>query len=82
MNEKGPNLVYSVVPRPESAEDTIRHIVDWILENHENESGIIYCLSKKDTEVVAQKIYIESKGRIRCGSYHADMDDVKNEESQ
>ncbi|GAN10251.1 ATP-dependent DNA helicase Q1, partial [Mucor ambiguus] len=74
-----PNLVYSVVQRPDSADATIRHITDWILENYRNQSGIIYCLSKKDTEVVAKSIYKESKGKIRCGTYHADMDEEDKE---
>ncbi|KAI7900025.1 P-loop containing nucleoside triphosphate hydrolase protein [Cokeromyces recurvatus] len=74
-----PNLAYRVVQRPDSAEETIRHIVDWILTHHPNESGIIYCLSKKDTEVVAQSIFTESRGKIRCGSYHADMDEEDKE---
>ncbi|KAI9483682.1 MAG: P-loop containing nucleoside triphosphate hydrolase protein [Benjaminiella poitrasii] len=74
-----PNLAYRVVQRPDSAEETIRHIVDWILKNYPNQSGIIYCLSKKDTEVVAQKIFTESQGKILCGSYHADMDEEDKE---
>lgn len=71
--------MYSVVQRPDSADATIRHITDWILENYRNQSGIIYCLSKKDTEVVATSIYKESKGKIRCGTYHADMDEEDKE---
>ncbi|KAI8636514.1 P-loop containing nucleoside triphosphate hydrolase protein [Parasitella parasitica] len=74
-----PNLVYSVVQRPDSADATIRHITAWILENYRGESGIIYCLSKKDTEVVAQKIFSESKRQIKCGTYHADMDEEDKE---
>ncbi|CEP17088.1 hypothetical protein [Parasitella parasitica] len=74
-----PNLVYSVVPRPDSADTTIRHIKDWILKNYKGKSGIIYCLSKKDTEVVAQKIYKDSTGLIKCGTYHADMDEEDKE---
>lgn len=72
----GPNLVYKVVQRPETAEETIRHITQWINDTYPNQSGIIYCLSKKDAEVVAQSIIKESKRSIMCGAYHADMDEV------
>jgi ATP-dependent DNA helicase Q1 len=72
----GPNLVYSVVQRPDTADETIRHITQWIHQYYQNQSGIIYCLSRKDAEVVAQSIIKESKGRIMCGTYHADMDEV------
>ncbi|CEI89986.1 hypothetical protein RMCBS344292_04322 [Rhizopus microsporus] len=70
-----PNLIYRVVQKPDTADETIRHITHWITTHHPDQSGIIYCLSKKDTETVAQMIYKESNGRIKCGSYHADMDD-------
>lgn len=75
----GPNLVYSVIQKPSSADGTIQHITQWIQEKYPNESGIIYCLSKKDTETVAKMIYKESKGTIRCGTYHADMNDASIE---
>ncbi|KAI8363834.1 P-loop containing nucleoside triphosphate hydrolase protein [Choanephora cucurbitarum] len=74
-----PNLIYKVVQRPDSADETINHITDWILTHYPNQSGIIYCLSKKDTETVASSIYRESKGRIKCGAYHADMDESDKE---
>ncbi|CAO3702232.1 unnamed protein product [Rhizopus stolonifer] len=74
-----PNLIYSVVQKPNSAEETIQQMTNWILLKYPNESGIIYCLSKKETESVAQMIYKESQGKIRCGAYHADMDDEDKE---
>ncbi|KAG1452956.1 hypothetical protein G6F46_009494 [Rhizopus delemar] len=74
-----PNLVYSVIQKPSSADETIQHITQWIQERYPNESGIIYCLSRKDTETVAKMIYKESKGTIRCGTYHADMNDEDKE---
>ncbi|ORE03754.1 ATP-dependent DNA helicase [Rhizopus microsporus var. microsporus] len=70
-----PNLIYRVVQKPDTADETIRHVTHWITAHYPDQSGIIYCLSKKDTETVAQMIYKESNGRIKCGSYHADMDD-------
>ncbi|KAI9247808.1 P-loop containing nucleoside triphosphate hydrolase protein [Helicostylum pulchrum] len=74
-----PNLVYKVVQRPDTADETIRHITRWIQQTYPNQSGIIYCLSKKDAEVVAQNIIKESKRSIMCGTYHADMDEEDKE---
>jgi ATP-dependent DNA helicase Q1 len=68
--------VYSVLPKPEKDDELIKEITNWILTNYPNDSGIIYCLSKKDTEVVSSKIYAESKGRIKCAAYHADLQEV------
>lgn len=65
-----------MVQRPDTAEETIRNISEWITKTYPNQSGIIYTLSRKDTEVVAQSIMKESKMAIRCGTYHADMDEV------
>ncbi|KAI8979996.1 P-loop containing nucleoside triphosphate hydrolase protein [Pilobolus umbonatus] len=74
-----PNLVYQVVQRPDTPDETIRHISKWITTHYPHESGIIYCLSKKDTEVVAQSIFKESKGNIKCGAYHADLSEEDKE---
>lgn len=48
----------------------------WILDNYAGESGIVYCLSKKDAHAVAAGLQTASKGRIRCGVYHADLEHV------
>lgn len=39
-----PNLNWSVVAKPQKADQATSAIIDWILENHEGETGIIYCL--------------------------------------
>lgn len=41
------NLHYRVVPKPSKASDVTKEMVDYILEHHPNDSGIVYCLSKK-----------------------------------
>lgn len=41
------NLHYCVVPKPSKASDVTKEMVDYILEHHPNDSGIVYCLSKK-----------------------------------
>ncbi|KAI8885101.1 P-loop containing nucleoside triphosphate hydrolase protein [Backusella circina FSU 941] len=75
----GPNLVYSVLPKPEKDDELIKEITHWIQTNYPKDSGIIYCLSKKDTEVVSSKIYAESKGKIKCAAYHADLQEEDKE---
>lgn len=72
-----PNLVYKVVPRPANSAAANQAICDWILENHPDETGIVYCLSKKDTEVMADALSELSGGQIKTGCYHADVDDDK-----
>ncbi|KAJ7946603.1 DNA helicase, ATP-dependent [Quillaja saponaria] len=63
-----PNLWYSVIPKTKkSLEDIDR----FIKENHFDECGIIYCLSRMDCEKVAEKLQ-------ECGHkaafYHGSMD--------
>lgn len=70
-----PNLNYKVVPRPSASAAANQAIADWILEHHPDETGIVYCLSKKDTEVMADALSELSDGKIKAGVYHADVDD-------
>ena len=47
-------------------------MVDWINATFPNgDSGIVYCLTRKDTEQVAAEL---SQHGLACGCYHADMD--------
>ncbi|XP_056852506.1 ATP-dependent DNA helicase Q-like 4A isoform X1 [Raphanus sativus] len=48
-----PNLWYSVVPKTKKC---LEDIDKFIRENHFDECGIIYCLSRNDCEKVAQKL--------------------------
>lgn len=54
-------------------------MTDYILENHAGHSGIIYCLSKKDAEIVAVGVQEASNRRVRTGVYHADVGDGEKE---
>ncbi|KAI8379702.1 P-loop containing nucleoside triphosphate hydrolase protein [Radiomyces spectabilis] len=74
-----PNLVYRVFTKPDTPVATLQHMTDWILNNYPTSSGIIYVLSKKDTQTVAVGINEASKGRLRCAIYHADMDEDDKE---
>ncbi|KAG8216338.1 ATP-dependent DNA helicase [Butyriboletus roseoflavus] len=73
------NLHYAVVPKSSSVKEMITTMSEYILQKHKNDSGIIYCLSKKDAETVATSLQEQSKGRIRTGVYHADVPDAQKE---
>lgn len=63
--------------KPKAAPEQIQYIVDWIAGSYPNgESGIVYCLTRKDTEQVAAEL---AQHGLACGCYHADMDPVQRE---
>lgn len=51
-----PNLVYKVVPKPDTAKATLKEMVGWIRTHFPEQCGIVYCLSRKDAEEVAQQL--------------------------
>ncbi|XP_050942878.1 ATP-dependent DNA helicase Q-like 4A isoform X2 [Cucumis melo] len=63
-----PNLWYSVIPKTKKCVDDIDK---FIKENHFDECGIVYCLSRMDCEKVAERLQ-------ECGHkaafYHGSMD--------
>ncbi|XP_071935899.1 ATP-dependent DNA helicase Q-like 4A [Coffea arabica] len=63
-----PNLRYSVIPKTKKCVDDIDN---FIRQNHFDECGIVYCLSRMDCEKVAEKLQ-------ECGHkaafYHGSMD--------
>ncbi|KAI9012939.1 P-loop containing nucleoside triphosphate hydrolase protein [Gaertneriomyces semiglobifer] len=75
-----PNLRYSVRIKPSAAQAVITDIANWISMNHHGECGIIYCLSKKDTQAVADGLVKASGGKIKAAVYHADLDDIDRDE--
>tara|TARA_R110002051_G_scaffold70772_1_gene127489 strand:- start:53497 stop:55581 length:2085 start_codon:yes stop_codon:yes gene_type:complete len=60
-----PNLYLDVKP----AQDRIKHILDF-LDERPFESGIIYCLSRKSTESIAEKL---QNAGFKAKAYHAGM---------
>ena len=60
------NLTYSVQPK----RDTLSRLLE-ILHNHRNESAIIYCFSRKDTETVATELNAQG---LKALPYHAGLD--------
>ncbi|BAT86759.1 hypothetical protein VIGAN_05006800 [Vigna angularis var. angularis] len=63
-----PNLWYSVVPKTKKC---LEDIDKFIRENHFDECGIIYCLSRMDCEKVASNL--QEFGH-KCAFYHGTMD--------
>ncbi|WP_281310029.1 DNA helicase RecQ [Flavobacterium flavigenum] len=68
------NLSLEVRP----ALDRVKQIIDFI-ENKPNESGIIYCLSRKTTEELAEKL---KKNGITAKAYHAGLDNTVRAKTQ
>ncbi len=64
-----PNLYYEVRQKV-SEEDTDSQIIRF-LRQHEGKSGIIYCLSRKKVEELAQKLKLNG---FKAAPYHAGLD--------
>ncbi len=61
-----PNLVYRVIPRQGGAAQTVE-----VLKRHPGEAAIVYCISRKDTESIAETIRAAG---IDARAYHAGLD--------
>ena len=64
-----PNL--SLAVRRESTKAEKMKIINAYIRNHPNDAGIIYCLSRKTTESVAESL---RKANINAQAYHAGLD--------
>lgn len=69
-----PNLYYEVRPKNEPTKDIIKFI-----KKHEGKSGIIYCLSRKKVEELAEVLCING---IKAAPYHAGMDAATRSSNQ
>lgn len=69
-----PNLVYRVLPRQRGMDQLIT-----LVERHKYDSGIVYCLRRKDTEAVAKEL--KHRG-YAAAAYHAGLDDAKRRKVQ
>ena len=72
-----PNLSLDV-RRGYSAKDKLRFLFSLIARHH-NESGIIYCMSRKTTERVAEKL---QENGIRAKAYHAGLSAKERDDVQ
>ena len=60
------NLYYEIRPKTEVLKQIIKYVRD-----HEGKSGIIYCLSRKKTEEIAETLQVNG---LNAKAYHAGMD--------
>jgi hypothetical protein len=63
------NLHYSVLPKPSSSTKVLEMMSDYILKNHKNDSGIVYCLAKKVCSalcVILHVVEFKFLGRRKC----------------
>ncbi|HBN06862.1 MAG TPA: ATP-dependent DNA helicase RecQ, partial [Bacteroidales bacterium] len=73
-----PNLYYEIRPKPKKEVDMNREIIRFIRENP-NKSGIIYCLSRKMVEGLAETLVLNG---VRALPYHAGLDAQTRAENQ
>lgn len=72
-----PNLFYKVYQKSPVGKVVIDEIANFIIESYpNNESGIVYCFSRKECEQVAKEL--RDRG-VSAEHYHADMDIVARE---
>ena len=69
-----PNLVYRVVPRADRMAQTLA-----ILGRHRGEASIVYCISRKETERVAERLAAEG---LLARPYHAGLDAKQRHRTQ
>jgi ATP-dependent DNA helicase RecQ len=60
-----PNLTYRVLPRARALDQIAE-----VLARHAGEAGIVYCMSRKETETIAEAL---AKRGISCAAYHAGL---------
>jgi ATP-dependent DNA helicase RecQ len=72
------NLYYEVRPK-KSKDETLKDVVRFIKSNGDGKCGIIYCLSRKSTEEVAEVLKVNG---INAASYHAGLDSNTRNERQ
>ncbi len=69
-----PNIYYEVRPKINATREIIKYI-----KNNPNKSGIIYCLSRKKVEELAQMLVVNG---IKALPYHAGMDSATRSTNQ
>ncbi|HNX65756.1 MAG TPA: ATP-dependent DNA helicase RecQ, partial [Bacteroidales bacterium] len=69
-----PNLYYEVKPKQDATREIIKYI-----KNNQGKSGIIYCLSRKKVEELAETLKVND---IKALAYHAGMDSATRSANQ
>lgn len=70
-----PNIRYGIMPK----DNARKQIVQFIKNNHAEESGIVYCLSRQNVEDMAE--YLSEQG-LRALPYHAGLDTATRTQNQ
>ncbi len=68
------NLSYEVLPKKDSFETILS-----LIQEYKDESSIIYCFSRKDTETIAEKLIAQG---YNAGTYHAGLSADKRRDNQ
>jgi ATP-dependent DNA helicase RecQ len=69
-----PNLQYRVIRREKSGQQ-----IHDVLERHKGESGIIYCISRKEVDALTQTL---KAAGIKAAGYHAGLSDEERHRNQ
>ena len=69
-----PNLTYRVLPRHDVLKQTLE-----VVERHEGEAGIIYCLRRRDVDELAAAL---QKKNVKAMPYHAGMSSEERQATQ
>jgi ATP-dependent DNA helicase RecQ len=69
-----PNLIYKVQPRT----DRVKQVCD-VLNRHRAESGIVYCIRRKDVDTMCAELSAQG---YRVAPYHAGMDPERRKVNQ
>ena len=69
-----PNLTYRVIPKSKPYEQVLAYV-----RGRREESGIVYCQSRKSAESVAERLNADG---IRARPYHAGLEDTTRAENQ
>lgn len=70
-------MLYKVLPK--KGKSALTEIASLIKENYKNQSGIIYCFSRKECDDTATFM---SEAGIKAISYHAGLTDIKRNDVQ
>jgi len=69
-----PNLVYRIIPRVDAQTQVLE-----VLRRHPGEAAIVYCISRKDTEAMADALQAHG---LRAAFYHAGIEPDQRRKTQ
>lgn len=72
-----PNIKYSVIEKPTQTIPT--ELKDYVMERHRYDSGIIYCLSRKDCDLYCERL---NHHGIKACVYYSTLDQYQKDDNQ